>query len=109
MRRYLRGIAKEMEKYPPKRNPGGYKRTYRLQEGWRNPIIRIAPDGSYGELLNPVSWAVYAQGPHGGGRGKGQRQTRLMRSLGWTSITEVTHKNAKRFRQIMNQALLGSP
>lgn len=109
MRRYLQGIAKEMEKYPPKQNPGGYRRTHKLQEGWRRAIIRVSADGATGELINPVPWAVYAQGPRGGGRGRGQRQTRLMRSLGWTSITDVSRKNAKRFQQIMNRALIGSP
>lgn len=109
MRRYLQGIAKELEKYPTQANPNGYQRTNQLAEGWRNATIRVSADGSVGELINPVRWAVYAQGPIGGGRGKGQRQTRLMRSLGWTSITDVTRKNAKRFQQIMNRALSGSP
>jgi hypothetical protein len=109
MRRYLQGIAKEMQKYPPQANPNGYHRTYKLHDGWAEAIIHIAPDGSYGELINPVKWAVYAQGPYGGGRGKGERQTRLMRLLGWVSITDVTRKNAKRFQEIMNRAIQGSP
>lgn len=107
MRRYLKGVAKEMENYPAKVNPGGYQRTFQLQEGWRNPIINVSADGSVGELINPVKWAVYAQGPKG--RGRGKSQTRLMASLGWVSITDVTRKNAKRFQQIMNRAIQGSP
>lgn len=108
MRRYLEGIAKEMEKYPPKRNPGGYQRTFELQRGWKDPIITIAPDGSSGTLVNPVKWATVAQGPHGGGRGPGQRQSRIMRSLGWQSITDVTRKSARQYRELMNRALTGT-
>lgn len=108
MRTYLKDIAKEMEKYPPKRHPGGYQRTFVLQQGWKNAHIEVSADGSQGILINEVPWAVIAQGPKGGGRGPGQRQSRLMRQLGWTSITDVSRKSAKRYQEIMNRALTGS-
>lgn len=86
-----------------------YKRTYNLQRSWRTVV---APDASYGLVFtdpgNPASkYAVFAQGPRGGGRGIGARQTRRMRSLGWKSITDVARERAKQYPTVMNRALKG--
>lgn len=107
MRRYLQIVAKDMAVYPAKANPGGYQRTRQLMEGWLNAEISVSADGGEGILINRVPWATVAQGPRGGGRGPGARQSQLMRKLGWQSITDVTRKRAKLYQQIMNRAVQG--
>lgn len=108
-RRYAQAVAKKMEEYPPKQNPGGYQRTYQLKRGWAKPQITVSFDGSTMTMVNPVAWAVYAQGPRGGGRGKGERQTARMRALGWQSITDVARETAPLYAQLMNRAIRGEP
>lgn len=109
MKRYLQSVALQMTVYPP--NPGvSYQRTRQLSNGWLSESsIRINQDGSEGTLTNPVKWAVYAQGPYGGGRGVGERQTARMRRLGWQSITDVARRTRPLYKELMNRALVGRP
>lgn len=109
MRRYFLAVAAKMAAYPPKKNPNGYQRTFQLQQGWLHPIINISSDGSEGTLVNPVMWAVYAQGPKYGGRGKGERQSARMRELGWQSITDVARDTNRLYVELMNRAIKGNP
>lgn len=108
IKNYLEGVARQMAEYPPKANPAGYQRTYRLRQGWLQPgSIHMSADGTSGELINPVLYAVYVQGPRG--KPKGQRQAAFLRRLGWKSISDVARETAPRYKQIMNRALKGSP
>lgn len=86
-----------------------YKRTEILKKSWK---IILTPDGTNGFLINDAKqkgrpYAVFVQGPVGGGRGIGQRQTRLNRSKGWKSITDVTRARRKEFTTVMNRAVKG--
>lgn len=110
---YLLEVQAQMVQYPPKqeRSQSGrrYKRTYKLGLGWLAPgAIDVNHDGTNGTLINRVPYAVYAQGPRGGGRGKGNRQTTYMRRIGWQSITDVARKTRKRYATLMNRAVKGS-
>lgn len=111
IRLYLQTLAIEMAKYPPKRNPKGYKRRFILQKGWLDPgAIKMSPDGSSGTLINKVGYAVYAQGPRSHGERTpegGTRQTARMRRLGWQSITDVARRTRPRFKEVMNRSIKG--
>lgn len=104
MQNYLESVKKQLQEYPEQKNTA-YTRRYRLKRGWT-----IAKnDGTEGLLVNGIWYAVYAQGPRGGGRGKGERQTQIMRSLGWKSISDIARETRPRFKQIMNRAVKGRP
>lgn len=84
-----------------------YKRTKRLQRGWKSTVL---PDGSQGFVFNTEKYAVYVQGPRaGGGKVSGQKQRRLHRGHGWQSITDVARETRKEFQTIMNRSITGSP
>jgi hypothetical protein len=104
METYLREVRTQLRQYPPPSRQ--YQRTFRLRRGWH---ININPDGSRGELLNSTPYAVYVQGPRGGGRGIGERQTRRNRIKGWLSVTDVARLTRKRFDTIVNRAVKGRP
>lgn len=103
MTTYLNDVKRQLQQYPPQRNHT-YQRTERLKRGWQ---VLVTADGSEGYLINDVRYAVYAQGPRGGGRGIGARQTRLMHSLGWPSITDVARATRKNYVDLMNRAVKG--
>ena len=105
IRIYLEEVKQELQNDYNKVPPG---RTYKrkgysggVRGGWKISV----PSHNYGLLINDVPWAVYVQGPFGGGRGKGSRQARNMRSRGWQSITEVSRRTRKHFEQLMNRAV----
>lgn len=109
MQEYLKIIAYDLSHYPPQKGHR-YVRTNRLHEGWLAPdAIEVSSDGAQGTLVNRTPYAVYAQGPRGSGRGRGERQTRLMRSLGWQSITDVAKKHRPFFPGKMNRAYGPAP
>lgn len=134
MKQYTDSVKEELQKYPPevppqqRMSPGNrvraeqaaamrgeefsapgrwrrYKRTKRLQGGWKSVVT---PDGSQGFVFNDVKYAVFVQGPKGGGRGVGQRQTKLNRSRGWKSISDISRAKAKEFETLMNRSVKGS-
>lgn len=109
MKQFLEEIRQEMEEnyldVPPSSE---YNRTGRVLAGWSEPdALQVSADGSQGTLVNEVPYAVYVQGPRGGGRGSGQRQSSHNRSLGWKSITDVANAKRKQYLQIMNRAYKG--
>jgi hypothetical protein len=108
-RRYLQAVAARLAIYPPQHPGSKYKRTYKLQGGWKNPNIEVSSDGSTATMVNPVAWAVYANGPKGGSRGIGERQSRRMRALGWPSITDVARELRPLYSQLMNRSIRGAP
>lgn len=106
MKRYLDEIKAILQNnYYSVPNSKTYQRTHDLQRGWR---ITMSADGTDGFLYNDVDYAVFAQGPRGGGRGKGERQAQHMRARGWLSITDVARDTAPRFKQLMNRSVQGS-
>lgn len=107
--RYLRAVAARLAIYPPKHPGSRYVRTFRLQHSWDNPRIDVSADGSTATMVNPLFYAGYAEGPRGGGRGIGERQTRLMRSRGWPSISDVAREMRPAYKQLMNRAIHATP
>lgn len=109
MKQFLEEIREEMEQnYLEVKESNEYRRTGELLAGWSEPdALQVSADGSVGTLINEVPYAVYVQGPRGGGRGPGQRQSRHNRSLGWKSITDVANAKRKQYLQVMNRAYKG--
>lgn len=109
MKQFLEEIREEMEQnYLEVPESDQYNRTGELLAGWSEPgALQVNADGSQGTLVNEVPHAVYVQGPRGGGRGPGQRQSQHNRSLGWKSITDVANRKRKQYLQIMNRAYKG--
>lgn len=104
MTAYLELVKKQLQDYPAQKR-FKYVRTYNLKRGWS---IIISPDGTDGMLVNGIKYAVYVQGPRGGGRGRGEAQLARMRKLGWPSITDVARRTRPLFPTVMNRALKGS-
>src|ERR1044072_2397462 len=104
MRAYLELVKKQLQEYPPQKN-FRYVRKYNLKRGWN---IVMSPDGTDGQLVNGVKYAVFVQGPRGGKRGRGEAQLARMRKLGWPSITDVARRTRPLFPTVMNRALKGS-
>lgn len=102
MRLYLNQVKLELiadyAKVPPGKT---YIRTRDLARGWK---IRI-PSDNFGELTNSVRYAVYVQGPHGGGRASGSRQAAFHRRRGWQSVSDVARRTRKQYVQLMNRAV----
>lgn len=109
MKQFLEEIREEMEEnYLSVPESQEYDRTGKLLAGWSEPdALTVSPDGSVGTLVNETPYAVYVQGPRGGGRGPGERQSQHNRSLGWKSITDVANAKRKQYLQIMNRAYKG--
>lgn len=106
MRQYLEEVKSILEYdyhlVPPGRT---YIRTYNLQLGWE---VHVYNDGASGALTNDTPYAVFVQGPRGGGRSEGQRQSQMQRSRGWQSITDIARTTRPRFIQLMNRSVKGS-
>lgn len=129
---YLESLKKELQEYPPKPKKqrittgkpltiaqelagaeggvrvsrrGRYRRTKKLQKGWK-----ILPQGvGVSFLYNDTPYSVYVQGPRGGGRGIGKRQTARNRAVGWKSVSDVARARVKEYPQLMNRAIEGRP
>jgi hypothetical protein len=106
MKRYLNEVKKILqENYNTVPTSPNYTRTHDLQQGWE---VSVSPDGSQGFLFNETPYAVFVQGPKGGGRGTGSRQTAAMRNRGWLSISDVARVTRPRFNELMNRSIQGS-
>jgi len=79
-----RDFKTEMQVYPPKRNSGGYKRTFKYRRGWNTPPV-ITPNSV--TVINPVPYSRVVGGPRRGEPGR--RQSARMAGLGWRSTTDV--------------------
>lgn len=102
LRQYLNEVKTILQADYGKVAPSpNYTRTGKTGAGWQVSV----PSHNYGELTNVTPYAVFVQGPFGGGRGIGSRQTRLNRSKGWQSITDVARSTSKRYAQIMNRSI----
>lgn len=101
--RYLKSFAQEvmrdMQDYPqwrPWKNPpktgprAGGKRLGNYGRSW----FTRGPSGFAIEIVNNVEYAVYVGGPKKGA--KGQRQAAHMHARGWTSVSDVAPRAAKR-------------
>lgn len=88
---------------PPRTGPrAGGRRTGALGRNWR---ITNHARGRLIEVANPIEYAPYVQGPPNAV--KGQRQTAVMASRGWQTITGITSKNWPRTRTRINAILTG--
>lgn len=104
---YALAVGKRMAKYPPQR-PTKYRRTGNYGRGWTAPgSINAKPNEV--TLVNRVGYAVYVGGPKGGGRGKGERQTKVMREKGWESISDAARQEVKNWEQLVNRSIRGRP
>ena len=102
-KRYLEEVKRQLNAgYSDVTPSPRYTRTNKLRDGW---IIEVSTDGSTGTLKNRAAHAVYAVGPRGGGRGRGERQAAFQRQRGWKSISDVARETRPRYVQLMNRSL----
>lgn len=106
-RQYALDVGKAMAKYPPQK-PTKYVRTGNYGRGWTAPGA-IKATAAEVTLVNRVRYSVYVGGPKYGGRGKGERQTKVMQQKGWPSITDVARETKRKYVQLVNKALRGRP
>jgi hypothetical protein len=90
-----------------------YKRTNRLQRGWKVSPVGFVNGTMTGIVYNNVSYAGYVQGPNRTIESEARadleqvRQSRKLRKRGWRSISDVARQTRKRFDTVMNRSILG--
>lgn len=106
MRSYLELCKKLVSEYPAQQPDSRYVRTGTLGRGWEIKVKRFAVEGT---LTNDTPYAVFASGPYGQGirNAKYERQTILMRSLGWKSITDVARETRPIYVGLVNRSIKG--
>lgn len=114
---YGLAVGARMAQYPaqippissnPRRRP--YRRTGDYGRFWSSPgAVRVT--GNSVTLVNRVqhngrSYGVYVGGPVPG-EGAGKRQAKIMARRGWPNISAVAREEARKFRPILNRAIVG--
>jgi hypothetical protein len=121
------GMIKRMARYPAQQPPYGagvslgrragartrkgtrvgpkqYRRTGDLGRGWRMTALGRRGDEFYSEVANQIPYGPYVQGKSSGR--KGERQTAVMASKGWQSITPEAHDEWARWRPLIVRVLV---
>lgn len=106
-RRYGLDVGKAMAKYPAQK-PTRYRRTGDYGRGWTAPGA-VRASAKEVTVVNRVKYSVYVGGPKYGGRGKGERQAKVMQQKGWPSITDVARETKRDYVQLVNRAIRGRP
>jgi hypothetical protein len=114
---YGLAVTAQMAKYPAQRPPANpkrraYRRTGDYGRFWNAPGA-VTVRGYTLTVVNRVqhggrSYGVYVGGPLPG-HGAGFRQALTMTSRGWPSISNVARATARKYRPVLNRAVLGRP
>lgn len=114
---YGLAVTARMARYPAQRPPANpkrrpYRRTGDYGRFWNAPGA-VTVRGNVLTVVNRVqhrgrSYGVYVGGPLPG-RGAGFRQAMTMTSRGWPSISQVALEEGRKYRPVINRAILGRP